>query len=93
MNKIPCGRVLGHGESCCDGHLCDTCERILRLLAENALLRKIKAESITGLNAESLRALYQAIVAYVESDEDDISGITDAFAVLYGDLDSPEQDK
>lgn len=23
--KIPCGRVIGHGESCCEGYLCKNC--------------------------------------------------------------------
>jgi hypothetical protein len=29
--QIPCGRVMGHGENCCIGRLCDHCEYILRL--------------------------------------------------------------
>ncbi len=38
-----------------------------------------------------LRALYEATVVYVESDADDISGIMDAFAALYGDPAQPGQ--
>ena len=26
--KIPCGRTLGHGESCVEGYLCDVCENV-----------------------------------------------------------------
>lgn len=40
MNKIPCGRTLGHGESCCEGHLCDGCQRIAELEAENQALKE-----------------------------------------------------
>jgi hypothetical protein len=29
--KIPCGRTLGHGESCVSGHLCDQCTYISML--------------------------------------------------------------
>ena len=28
---IPCGIVLGHGESCVEGHLCGNCERFRQL--------------------------------------------------------------
>ncbi|KKK92810.1 hypothetical protein LCGC14_2699210 [marine sediment metagenome] len=34
MSNIPCGRTLGHGENCCDGHLCDSCREIESLRAE-----------------------------------------------------------
>ena len=26
MNKIPCGKTIGHGEYCCEGWLCGACE-------------------------------------------------------------------
>ena len=29
--NIPCGRVLGHGEACCEGYMCSQCEYILQL--------------------------------------------------------------
>lgn len=29
MVRIPCGRVLGHGESCCEGNLCTHCAELL----------------------------------------------------------------
>ncbi len=29
--RIPCGQTLGHGESCCEGHLCDSCQEIVAL--------------------------------------------------------------
>jgi hypothetical protein len=28
MIRIPCGRVMGHGESCSDGYLCDSCKAL-----------------------------------------------------------------
>ncbi len=31
MTEIPCGRVMGHGESCTEGYLCDSCVRIKQL--------------------------------------------------------------
>lgn len=31
FTTVPCGRTLGHGESCCDGNLCGECSEILRL--------------------------------------------------------------
>jgi hypothetical protein len=31
MTRIPCGRTLGHGERCCEGHLCDQCEERTKL--------------------------------------------------------------
>jgi len=31
MESVPCGRVLGHGESCVHGNLCVHCARILEL--------------------------------------------------------------
>ena len=35
MINVPCGRTTGHGESCCEGHLCDQCWklRIIRNVA------------------------------------------------------------
>ena len=27
---VPCGRTLGHGQSCCAGYLCEQCEYILQ---------------------------------------------------------------
>lgn len=42
--KVPCGKVLGHGERCCDEYLCASCEEILRL-------RKLLEES-DGLRRE-----------------------------------------
>lgn len=47
----------------------------------NALLKKYDTQSAEN---KSLRALYEATVEYVESDEDDISGIMAAFSELYG---------
>lgn len=35
---IPCGKTLGHGESCCEGRLCEQCEYIKlleKLLIQN----------------------------------------------------------
>lgn len=29
--KIPCGQVLGHGEYCVKGHMCDQCTYINQL--------------------------------------------------------------
>lgn len=29
--EIPCGKILGHGENCQEGHLCGACTKILRL--------------------------------------------------------------
>lgn len=29
--KVPCGQVLGHGEFCVKGHLCDQCDYIIAL--------------------------------------------------------------
>lgn len=26
--RIPCGKTLGHGESCMEGNMCDQCKRI-----------------------------------------------------------------
>jgi hypothetical protein len=28
---MPCGRVLGHGEYCVEGHECDLCERLAQM--------------------------------------------------------------
>lgn len=32
--RIPCGRVLGHGDSCVEGHLCDSCQELLIIRSE-----------------------------------------------------------
>lgn len=32
--NIPCGKTLGHGESCVSGHMCDHCNYILSLEQE-----------------------------------------------------------
>lgn len=37
-----CGRVTGHGESCCTGHLCDTCEKIHALYDEIERLKGVR---------------------------------------------------
>ena len=29
--KVPCGQVLGHGEYCIKGHMCDQCTYIRQL--------------------------------------------------------------
>ena len=29
--RVPCGNIMGHGESCVHGHLCNSCEEIQRL--------------------------------------------------------------
>lgn len=29
--NIPCGRVMGHGESCSTGYLCDSCQALSRM--------------------------------------------------------------
>lgn len=29
--EVPCGRTLGHGKSCSEGHLCGQCGEIIRL--------------------------------------------------------------
>ena len=31
---IPCGKTLGHGESCCEGYLCDGCDARLKTAAD-----------------------------------------------------------
>lgn len=37
---IPCGQVLGHGECCVEGHMCDQCEYILKLEKYIELLKR-----------------------------------------------------
>ena len=32
MTIIPCGKVTGHGESCVEDHMCDSCTIIERLV-------------------------------------------------------------
>lgn len=32
IQRIPCGKTLGHGESCMEGNMCDQCERITDLI-------------------------------------------------------------
>lgn len=29
--QVPCGQVMGHGESCCKDRLCGSCEYIMML--------------------------------------------------------------
>lgn len=38
MYSVPCGQNMGHGSSCTDGYLCDSCERIVELEAQVAKL-------------------------------------------------------
>jgi hypothetical protein len=42
--EIPCGRVLGHGEYCSEGHLCEYCEELIRC---NANVRITITEHLT----------------------------------------------
>lgn len=37
--KVPCGRVLGHGEYCTEGYLCGGCRAVESLVAENNRMR------------------------------------------------------
>ena len=43
MYKVPCGQNMGHGSSCTDGYLCDSCERITELEAKLAEIGKLIA--------------------------------------------------
>lgn len=36
--KVPCGKTMGHGYGCTETMLCERCEYILQLEAENAEL-------------------------------------------------------
>lgn len=49
---MPCRRVLGHGESCCEGYLCGACE-----------IRKLAADAIEQLQARVRVIEKAAIVA------------------------------
>ena len=31
MKNVPCGQNMGHGSSCTEGYLCDSCNAILEL--------------------------------------------------------------
>ncbi len=42
--KIPCGKVLGHGEYCSKDYLCDQCEFI------NKLEQSVQRQFQTGYN-------------------------------------------
>jgi hypothetical protein len=39
--RIPCHQVLGHGDYCSKGHLCDSCEEILQLREEIKELKSL----------------------------------------------------
>ena len=34
MSIVPCGANMGHGSSCTEGYLCDSCKRIAELQAQ-----------------------------------------------------------
>ena len=36
MSIVPCGANMGHGSSCTEGYLCDSCKRIAELEAQLA---------------------------------------------------------
>lgn len=67
--KIPCGRVMGHGE-CCDGgdegkHVCDSCLEINRLKA--IILDRNEAievfQDIVETNKDKIEAMTYAITS------------------------------
>lgn len=50
MSRIPCRKTLGHGESCCDGYLCDSCREILNLRRRISNLERAAAEVVVVFN-------------------------------------------
>ncbi len=41
MSDIPCGKTLGYGETCCEGHLCDSCSELTTLRELNSDLMNL----------------------------------------------------
>ena len=61
-----CGRVLGHGEYCCEGHYCGSCDRGI----EARELAARVAEELTWL--ESVNATLRAWVEELEEESDEL---------------------
>lgn len=53
--RIPCGRVLGHGDSCVDGHLCDSCQALLVIRAETLEIAAKVADSRAMIDGDCER--------------------------------------
>lgn len=75
-----CKRVLGHGESCVAGHLCDSCEKHIKsymfqtnLMTVVSLLRNNKRlwKRTNNRNSKRLQDALDALCSFIEDEKNE----------------------
>jgi hypothetical protein len=52
---VPCGRTLGHGESCSEGYLCEACDLLIKAADEIERLQRVAGAVTTGESFGEMR--------------------------------------